>query len=245
MRGNVAEQEQGFTIVELLIVIVVVAILATISVVAFRGVQQRATLAALQSDSSAIAKKIELFRVDAALYPASINDCPSPSATTTCVNVDSATTGSYFAFNPSVPPRFGAALHSASPPAYELVVKNDSQFYYYSTAEITHTNEFMQYADMAPLIDEYGMRKYEISFDIKSADTSARNTVNVYMQNGSGSRYQFSTSVSVTTTYERRTVVVTPSGLNNSYTQSLLAFYGVYGTGNRPTVKNVQIRLAQ
>ena len=39
----------GFTIVELLIVIVVIAILATITIVTFNGIQQRATTAAITS----------------------------------------------------------------------------------------------------------------------------------------------------------------------------------------------------
>ncbi len=54
----------GFTIVELLIVIVVIAILAAISVVAYTGVQNRANDTAVQSDISNLAKKIQ---VDAAV----------------------------------------------------------------------------------------------------------------------------------------------------------------------------------
>lgn len=239
-----ASTSRGFTIVELLIVIVVIAILAAMSIVAFRGLQDRAMIAAAQSESNGIAKKVELFRVETGLYPSSINDCPSPSATTMCINPNSGTTTSYFAFNPSVGARFGAAQHTTNPPAYEIIVKGASQFYYYSTAEITNGNEFVQYTDMAPLIDTYGMRKYEISFDIKSADITNRNTVNVYMQNGSGARYGFNTTVPVTTSYQRQTIIVTPGGLNTSFAQSILAFYGTYGTGNRATIKNVEIKLA-
>lgn len=98
--------DKGFSIVELLIVIVVIAILATVTVVAFRGVQQRAALAVLQSDSSTFAKKLELFRVDAGQFPTAIDDCPVPSATNLCITPNAATTVSYFAFNPSVPPSF-------------------------------------------------------------------------------------------------------------------------------------------
>lgn len=61
----------GFTIVELLIVIVVIAILATISVVAYRGIQNRAYDSSVQSDLKSLATKLELFKVDSpnSLYP--------------------------------------------------------------------------------------------------------------------------------------------------------------------------------
>lgn len=61
----------GFTIVELLIVIVVIAILAAITVVAYTGIQDRAKESNVQSDLSAFMKKIEIARVNASdgLYP--------------------------------------------------------------------------------------------------------------------------------------------------------------------------------
>ena len=59
----------GFTIVELLIVIVVIAILAAITVVAYNGIQNRANDSAVQSDLTAMAKRISLFHVDNGRYP--------------------------------------------------------------------------------------------------------------------------------------------------------------------------------
>jgi len=53
----------GFTIVELLIVIVVIAILAAISVVAYNGVQQRARQSKIQSDLTTIEKAITTGRI--------------------------------------------------------------------------------------------------------------------------------------------------------------------------------------
>ena len=50
--------QKGFTIVELLIVIVVIGILAAITIVAFNGVQQKAATAAVQSDLTQNAKAI-------------------------------------------------------------------------------------------------------------------------------------------------------------------------------------------
>lgn len=62
-------KQSGFTIVELLIVIVVIAILAAISVVAYTGVQERANKSAVESDISAIIKKLEITRIDLNRYP--------------------------------------------------------------------------------------------------------------------------------------------------------------------------------
>ena len=62
------------------------------------------------------------------------------------------------------------------------------------------------------------------------------------MQNGSGARYDFYAGVPVTTSYASQTVIFTPTGPNSSFSQSILAFYGVYGSGNVPTVKNVRLQ---
>lgn len=59
----------GFTIVELLIVIVVIAILAAITIVAYNGIQNRANDTAIQNDLKSLAKKLELYNVDNGVYP--------------------------------------------------------------------------------------------------------------------------------------------------------------------------------
>lgn len=60
----------GFTIVELLIVIVVIGILAAITVVAYNGVQNRAYDTTVQSDLSSIANKVKLYEADNGYLPA-------------------------------------------------------------------------------------------------------------------------------------------------------------------------------
>jgi prepilin-type N-terminal cleavage/methylation domain-containing protein len=64
---------RGFTIVELLIVIVVIAILAALTVVAFNGVQQRARANAASSSLAQGKKKLELYKVDNSAYPTTGN----------------------------------------------------------------------------------------------------------------------------------------------------------------------------
>ncbi len=62
----------GFTIVELLIVIVVIGILAAITIVAFNGIQERARTSAVQSALSQANKKLAIAMNDGTLstYPA-------------------------------------------------------------------------------------------------------------------------------------------------------------------------------
>lgn len=62
LRGR-NKQTQGFTIVELLIVIVVIAVLAAIVIVAYQGVQNRANDTAVQNDLRTIGSKIAEYRV--------------------------------------------------------------------------------------------------------------------------------------------------------------------------------------
>lgn len=62
-------QSGGFTIVELLIVIVVIAILAAISIVAYNGIQARTKDTARIQKVTEIAKALELYKVDKGQYP--------------------------------------------------------------------------------------------------------------------------------------------------------------------------------
>lgn len=64
-----SKTRSGFTIVELLIVIVVIAILAAISIVAYNGVQQRARDSQRVQDMQTITKALELYYIDNGRFP--------------------------------------------------------------------------------------------------------------------------------------------------------------------------------
>ena len=69
MLGSMKKSTSGFTIVELLIVIVVIAILAAITVVAYTGIQQRAQNSTTISATQQAIKLLELYRAENGAYP--------------------------------------------------------------------------------------------------------------------------------------------------------------------------------
>jgi prepilin-type N-terminal cleavage/methylation domain-containing protein len=73
---------KGFTIVELLIVVVIIGILAAIVIVAYNGVTNRAKSSKSQSTASSIVKKLEAYNAENGSYPATwsvMDDVPTSS----------------------------------------------------------------------------------------------------------------------------------------------------------------------
>lgn len=113
--------------------------------------------------------------------------------------------------------------------------------------------EFIYYTDIAPTINKYGVSSnYTLSFDLKSKDTSKTNYMHVYCQNGSSSKYQIvriddnqpaynGIDFNVSEEWERYSFKIKIRQGTVSDTYAILAFYGNYGTGNIPVVKNVQL----
>ena len=79
--------KSGFTIVELLIVIVVIAILAAITIVAYNGIQSRSRDTKRTQDVAQIQKALELYRVKNGSYP--------PTGATTAANLPNGFPGLY------------------------------------------------------------------------------------------------------------------------------------------------------
>ena len=103
--SKIKSHRSGFTIVELLVVIVVIGILAAITIVSYTGITQRATVATLQSDLGNSSQQLKLFNITNSAYPVSITDCPSPAAGNMCLNSSSGTSYSQYAVNNSTSPQ--------------------------------------------------------------------------------------------------------------------------------------------
>jgi len=63
---------KGFTIVELLIVIIVIAILAAITIASYNGITMRVYNVAVQGDLANIARQIEVYRAENDTYPRNV-----------------------------------------------------------------------------------------------------------------------------------------------------------------------------
>jgi prepilin-type N-terminal cleavage/methylation domain-containing protein len=64
-------KSHGFTIVELLIVVIVIGILASISIVAYTGVQSRAKDSVVSSNIAQVTKALEIYYQRTNSYPKS------------------------------------------------------------------------------------------------------------------------------------------------------------------------------
>lgn len=124
--------KSGFTIVELLIVIVIIGILAAITIVAYNGIQDRARISSVSSGLSQSAKKLKLYQVDNPdTYPAAAGTSGidnlaavgitnssdvtyqySSSANTYCLTATNGTTSYKISSTSATPTAGGCAGHS-------------------------------------------------------------------------------------------------------------------------------------
>lgn len=110
----------GFTIVELLIVIVVIGILAAITIIAYNGIQNKAILASISSDLENANKQALLFQQEFGAYPTAIDCSASPAAQTICLKTSGNNSYQY------------AVSNSTTPQTYCVTITNGTNSYYIS-----------------------------------------------------------------------------------------------------------------
>ena len=107
-------QRDGFTIVELLIVIVVIAILAAITIVAYNGIQSRARDSERLSEMQHIEKAIALYFIDNGGYPNCSGGTYTPGGTVNACNLSNlaaALTPKYLRTIPTDPKNSGQDIY--------------------------------------------------------------------------------------------------------------------------------------
>ncbi len=87
---DIKTKSQGFTIVELLIVVVVIAILAAITIVSYNGITSRANASSAKSTASTVQKKIEAYNAEVGNYPTAESNLTAANQSYT---LDAATIG--------------------------------------------------------------------------------------------------------------------------------------------------------
>jgi type IV pilus assembly protein PilA len=75
-------KDSGFTIVELLVVIVVIGILAAITIISYTGISSKANTTKALSNAQSVQNVAEIFNVDQQHFPTTVADFTNGSATT-------------------------------------------------------------------------------------------------------------------------------------------------------------------
>ena len=119
--------KSGFTIVELLVVIVVIGILAAITIVSYTGISQKANIASMQSDLSNASTQIKLFQITSPTndYPTA-NNCTNTASTEICLKSSGSNSfiGGYSFSNTSNPKTFTLDVTNSDGTKYRIT--NDS-----------------------------------------------------------------------------------------------------------------------
>jgi len=115
---NYGNRKRGFTIVELMAVIVIIGILATVIYVSYISVTQRATDASIKTDMNNGIQQIKLYYAEHFRYPTLIDDCPTPAAQNICLKTGDGNVFDYYNVD-----------NSATPKTFYLSIKNGSTQY--------------------------------------------------------------------------------------------------------------------
>jgi len=122
----------GFTIVELLVVIVVIGILAAVTIISYTGITNRAMLASLSSDLDGASKQLKIFQTINGSYPTTISlNCTTTPDTTTnkCLklsngNTITSLTGDYSVNNTTSPQTFNLTIKNTSSATIAVITDN-------------------------------------------------------------------------------------------------------------------------
>jgi len=132
---GIYKKQTGFTIVELLIVIVIIGILAAITIVAYNGIQGQARDTQRVQDMQSIVKALELYKATNGVYPAAVGTANASGWEvshdgTTATNFLSALSTSKTISAVPVDPKNLGVVTSTSSLAPSWTVTNNLYFYH-------------------------------------------------------------------------------------------------------------------
>ena len=122
---------RGFTIVELLVVIVVIGILAAITIVSYTGISSKATVASLQSDLASAKNQLQMYYTEYGYYPTVplTNNCPTaPSIVDNryCLKPSGSNTFTYSTLGVTTNPQSFALQSSNGSGTTKYIINNNS-----------------------------------------------------------------------------------------------------------------------
>jgi len=86
MPGKSRTKNCGFTLVELLVVVIIIAIIAAIAIAKFTNASLRGKESALRGELKTLRNGIQMFYNDAGGYPVNLSDLTGSSAPVNCYN---------------------------------------------------------------------------------------------------------------------------------------------------------------
>jgi prepilin-type N-terminal cleavage/methylation domain-containing protein len=99
---NLQSAKSGFTIVEILVVIVIIGILAALTIFSYIGFKGRTIMASLKSDLTNASGQLKLYEMDKRVYPITYN-CPALTDSQICLKASPGTTIEYIPNNSTAP----------------------------------------------------------------------------------------------------------------------------------------------
>ena len=206
----------GFTIVELLVVIVVIGILAAITIVSYTGISQKAVAASLQSDLSGASKQLKMYQVEYSAYPAGIVENPANSRRY-CPNPDQS--GGRYCFRASPGNTFDILSYLATTQTFSLTAGSGSTSYV-----VTHSS-----SPTVVVVATYSATGGTITY----TDSSGANPRSSPAYAGGYTVHTFTTSgtLTVTGTINNANVLVVGGGGGGGYHEGTSWYGGGGGCG--------------
>jgi general secretion pathway protein G len=119
------KSKSGFTIVELLIVIVVIGVLAAITIVAYNGIQDRARSSTLQNDLVNAKKKLLLYQTEQGKFPSTFALIGNVGISASKSVYDTTGNNFYYCYN-TTNDQFGLAARTISNTAAYQITSSSS-----------------------------------------------------------------------------------------------------------------------